>query len=352
MRQRLSRSNSSPAPAAPGHPLLLLAAVLLLAAGACQLGSKPGDGAPDDDPDEQRPDLPWELPDGGLRLPDGGLWEDLPLPSFDGGLVAQRPYKLTVPKSYDGTAPVPLVLLLHGYGGDADNVDELFRYTALAEKRGFVLARADGLKDTARQQFWNATDGCCNFQNRNVDDVAYLSEVVLELRYRYRIDSRRIYVVGHSNGAFMAHRMACDQAPWIAAIASHAGAVWKDASRCKAAGGSPSVLQVHGTNDGTIDYQGGKKATLEPFPGAVETVTQWATRNGCTGSLTDTGERRDFVPALPGNETRRERFEGCPRGEVELWSVVGGEHRPDYSPALGEAIYDFLLAHPRVRIAN
>src|SRR5205085_1985187 len=71
----------------------------------------------------------------------------------------------------------------------------------------------------------------------------------------YSVDPRRIFVVGHSNGGFMAYRMACDHSDTVAAIVSVAGAMYDDARKCRAAH-PVSVLQVHGPPDNVIPYQG------------------------------------------------------------------------------------------------
>src|SRR5258706_3929439 len=83
--------------------------------------------------------------------------------------------------------------------------------------------------------------------------------------------------MGHSNGGFMSHRLACD-APRIAAIVSLAGAVWNDPSKCKPAG-PVSILEVHGNADLTINYNGGQKKGYT-YPPAHTTVATWAGKNG------------------------------------------------------------------------
>src|SRR5262249_24604332 len=145
----------------------------------------------------------------------------------------QRPYETTVPSGYTGTSPVPFVLLLHGYGADADTQDTYFGLSQLAQQRGFILAKPNGLINYVNERFWNATDACCGYDGPPTDDVFYLTAVMDGVRLRYNIDPSRVFVVGHSNGGFMAHRMACDRADRIAGIVSLAGAQWFDLSKCQ-----------------------------------------------------------------------------------------------------------------------
>jgi len=275
----------------------------------------------------------------------------LALPSTAASPTADRPYGLKVPAGYDGSHPVPLVVLLHGYGSNGAQQAGYFGLPAEADKAGFLLAYPDGTRDRLSRRFWNATDACCDFFHSGVDDVAYLDAVIAEISSKYPTDPARIYVVGHSNGAFMAHRYACDRASKVAAIVTLAGMQWKDPGKCPA--GSPvSLLHVHGRNDMTISYEGG--ATPEgAYPGAVETVDEWAAKDGCTGALGVTGRKLDLDQSIPGAETDEATWSGCPSGVADsLWTIEGGGHVPAFNGNWAPAIWDFLAAHPKVASAS
>ena len=141
-----------------------------------------------------------------------------------------------------------------------------------------------------------------------------------------------MYLVGHSNGGFMSHRFACDRAGRVAAIVSLAGAQWKDPARCEPS--QPvNVLQVHGDRDESIELRGGRTPRRH-LSGARETVATWAGKNGCDGTLGDTGERLDLAaPRLEGAETTVARYCGCGGGDVELWTILGGSHCPPSTSA-------------------
>jgi polyhydroxybutyrate depolymerase len=259
---------------------------------------------------------------------------------------AARPYDVFAPTSYDGSAPTPLVLFLHGYSLSGAEAEAIFQVQPLAEQHGFLYVHPDGTRDEQGEQFWNATDGCCNPADLPVDDSGYLAGVIEEIRRDYNVDPRRIYVLGASNGGFMSYRMACDHADTIAAIVSIAGATYLDTSRCRPS--EPvSVLEVHGTADEYIAYEGGTFID-EPFPSAHATVTTWAAYNGCDQLLAPSGERRDVEPSLPGAETAGSGFDGCPAGiAVELWTIEGAGHIFAFSPDFVPSLIDFLLTHPK-----
>lgn len=270
-------------------------------------------------------------------------------------IFTERPYVLYVPTGFDASKPAPLLVLLHGYGVTGDVQDFFFNLKPVADAHGFLYAYATGTRDQSPMMnpFWNATDACCNFYNSPVDDSAYLTSLIADVNKKHAVDPKRVFFVGHSNGAFMSHRMACDHADKIAAIVSLAGAQYLDASKCNPS--EPvSVLQVHGDKDDTIKYDGGMTPGGGTYPGAVATVTTWAQKNGCTGTLMATAQTRDLDTNIAGAETTNAQFFGCPAsGDVALWTIMGAGHVPIFPtdpammPTWGEEIWAWLSAHPK-----
>lgn len=263
-------------------------------------------------------------------------------------LVAARPYHFHVPTGYDETKATPLVIMLHGYSASGVLEEAYFQLTATSDAQTFLYAYPDGTKDPQNNLFWNADDACCDFYSIAVDDVAYVNAIIDDVSSKYDVDPKRIFVVGHSNGAFMSHRLACDSSDRIAAIASLAGAVWDDPSRCNPSS-KISVLDIHGNADSTISYDGGVVAGGGTYPSELQTMSTWAAKNGCSGALTPTGQTYDVDSTLPGNETVESAYAGCPSGvDVKLWTIQGGAHIPGLNtPTWGELIWSFFKAHPK-----
>jgi polyhydroxybutyrate depolymerase len=259
--------------------------------------------------------------------------------------VALRPYSEFVPSSYSSKSSVPLVVLLHGYGSSGKQQETYMNFSAVAEQRGFILAYPDGTVDATGKQFWNATEVCCNFFI-DVDDDAYLISMLNEMESKYSIDRKRIYFVGHSNGGFMSYRMACKHSDRIAAIASLAGATFLNSSDC-AAKDPVSVLQVHGTSDTTILYNGGAILGRQ-YPSATASATQWATFDQCSNNAVPSADKLDLVTTIAGSETSITSWNNCRNGtEVELWTLDQGGHVPALSTTFASKIYDFLASHPK-----
>ena len=220
-------------------------------------------------------------------------------------------------------------------------------FSNIADKYGFLLVAPDGDKESGgdANRFWNASPACCNFYQSEVNDSDYILNIINAAKADFNVDPNRVYLVGHSNGGFMSYRAAYDHSESIAAIASLAGASHIEERPAPA---SPvHVLQIHGTDDGTIAYDG-DEIQGNAYPSAMETVSQWAAYNGCN---TEGGQRelRDLVSNLAGHETSVSVYnEGCKAGgSSELWTMAAGSHVPSFSDSFAEQVVEWLLAHPK-----
>ena len=254
---------------------------------------------------------------------------------------------VTVPAGYTGDASAPLIILLHTYGRTGAVQDEYMGLSALADAYGFISVAPDGTPSAAENnpRFWNASAACCNWEGEELDDSAYIMGIIAAVKAQYNIDERRVFIIGHSNGAFMAHRLAHDHSGAIAAIASFAGA---DQTVERPTPAHPvHVLQIHGDADSAIAYDGGE-IQGQSYPSARQSVENWAARNGCAAKGADTGTL-DLVSTLPSIDTTVSRYtSGCkPGGSAELWTIEGGEHVPELSEHFTRLTVEWLLAHPK-----
>ena len=254
---------------------------------------------------------------------------------------------VTVPENYSSETPTPLIVLLHGYGSTGAGQDSYLGFSRVADRYGFLFVAPDGDQETSgrRARFWNATDACCDFSGTDNGDSDYIHGIINKMKDGYNVDSNRVYLVGHSNGGFMSYQMAYRHSNDIAAIASLAGASHYETR--DAPGNTVHVLQIHGTNDTTIVYDGGE-IQGNSYPSAMETVTQWATYNGC--STEGAGrELRDLESSLDGHESEVVLFEiGCDAGgSAELWTIKDGSHVPRVSETFSSQVVEWLYANPK-----
>jgi polyhydroxybutyrate depolymerase len=262
--------------------------------------------------------------------------------------LGDRPFRLHVPTTYDDAEPTALVVALHGWRGTSHRVEAQLDLEEASESHGFLLALPEGEQDSLGRQFWNAAPACCNADGRDVDDSGYLSSLIDEVARRYRVDPARVYAVGVSNGGFMAHRLACDHADQVVAVVSVAGGQAVDPADCRPSQGV-SVLQVHGTADATIRYDGGSIIPGQSYPSAEQTVDAWRELEHCAAGPGLHGDPLDGDPTLPGAETARVSWStGCAdASEVALWTVDGGGHSPHITPDFTEALLDWLEGQSR-----
>jgi polyhydroxybutyrate depolymerase len=281
--------------------------------------------------------------------PDAGDEGDLDA----GGITigGDRPVTVRVPAGYDPSKPAPLVMMLHGYGSANILTEDYFAMSSLADEHGFFYVAPNGTFDSTDHRFWNATDACCDFDHTGIDDSGYLASLITQTQAAYNIDPARIYVMGHSNGGYMSHRLACDHADVFAAIASYAGAVWSDPTKCNPSG-PIAILQAHGTADTEVLYGGDEPDSgslpTGVYPGAVETMAIWATKNGCDPALNPTGVTMHVDTDGTGNETTVSSHTGCPgNSAAELWTIQGAPHVFVWTHDGLEAVWSFFAAHPK-----
>lgn len=257
------------------------------------------------------------------------------MPAASPGTKLERDRVVTPPKL---GSPHPLVVFLHGLGDTGESFERALDVPALAQRRGFSFVVPDGPPDNDGRRFWNAGSACCDSHGLAPDHVGQIGSIptLLEQSGAARFDA--FVIVGFSNGAFMAHRLACD-VPRVTGIVALAGSipVPKDPP-CKPTH-PVRVIVIHGDRDDIVPYGGDPTRSVASAPDAAKA---WADLDGCTGPL-GPPTRRDLVEAIEGKETRIEAFHGC-KAPVELWTVEGADHVALVSPSLVAAAVERILA--------
>lgn len=242
---------------------------------------------------------------------------------------------------------LPLLVFLHGLGGSGADLILGLKLDEMAEALGFAFLAPDGVLDHSGRRFWNATDSCCNFDRLEVDHVELLRQWITQATQSPRVDPERVYIVGFSNGGFMAYRAACELGPLLRGVVSIAGAGLAETARCQPAK-QLDVVQIHGDRDPIVKFDGGHlfaDSRRPRHPSAEASVAYWAKQDGCAGELVPVRDL-DLDPRVPGAETRASSYGGCGDRRVELWRIVGGDHSAGLSRLSVKAIWDFIAANP------
>ena len=242
-----------------------------------------------------------------------------------------RPATLVLPKHHVG-GPLPLVIGLHGYGGHAWEFETTHQLTERVKHDEIALLLPQGSQEESGDQFWNATDWCCDLENSEVDDVAYFHDLMEEVEGHIPVSG--VYIYGHSNGGFMSYRLACESFPNLVAIASMSGTSFEDETECH--GANPvSILHIHGTEDDIVLYHGSESGDDESgYAAAHDVVRQWARRANCHHEPDLSAPPLDLDTEVEGAETTVTKYTNCEGDRnIELWSVNGAGHSPDVDHA-------------------
>ena len=229
-----------------------------------------------------------------------------------------RNYILFIPSSYDPATPAPLVFSFHGYSSNAALNMNYTGFTAIADTAGFILAHPDGTLDASGTPHWNVGGWTVG---STVDDVGFTEAMIDEISASYNINSNRVYSCGMSNGGYMSFKLACELSDRIAAIASVTGSMTPQiSSACNPSHPTP-VLQLHGTSDPTVPYNGSPTWTLS----IDDVIDYWVGINNCnTTPIITTIDDND-----PSDGTNVEHYvySGGDNGvTTEHFKVYNGEH--------------------------
>lgn len=300
--------------------LLVCSFLLLMAVAAtamsCRMRQEAGLGGKD-----VRLDLDWIAGSGGDYTRRAG--------DYGRKLGKTRFYELHVPAKYDPSHPAPAVFVFHGGGSYPAAIRYESGMDAVSDREGFIVVYPAGTNEerglTDRLLLWN--DGRPNQDGKQstVDDLGFFDSVLADVQKHFKIDPKRVYACGFSNGAQFTYCLAKQRSDRIAAIAAVAGQRPTD-------GFYPppprpiSVMQFSGKEDTVGPYEGGVpkfkrvlkqaelKTELEPVR---ETIASWAQHDGCSG---------DPKVKKKGKATE-ERWGPCEAGtEVILWTLEDGGH--------------------------
>jgi len=227
----------------------------------------------------------------------------------------ERAYILYIPASYSAQSAVPLVFNFHGYGSNAAQQVLYTNFNAVAEAEGFITAYPEGTEDAMGMQHFNVGWG-----GSSVDDVDFTSALIDSLLAEYNINPKRVYSTGMSNGGFISYHLACNLSDRIAAIASVTGSMSSlTFNNCNPQRPVP-VLEIHGTQDEVVPYDGGTSFTT-PID---DVVAFWVNHNNCSPpSVIDVPDTNTNDGSTAQHFIYRDGDEGV---NVELFKIEGGGH--------------------------
>ncbi len=264
----------------------------------------------------------------------------------------ERSYELHLPRTFDATQATALVVVLHGGGGNAASAGKQTGFSAVADREGFIVAYPNGSGRLGERLLtWNAGTCCGYAVSHQVDDVAFVRAMVAQIEAEHRIDPKRVYATGISNGGMMSYRLACEASDVFAAIGPVSAV--QIAPSCVPTA-PVSVLHVHGTADRNVPLDGGvgsRALNRDRRPPVHESVDFWVHADRCSPE-----------PAVDQSGTvRHERWTGCAPGtEVDFYTITGGGHawpggermlavldQPSDAISATPLLWKFFAEHPK-----
>jgi polyhydroxybutyrate depolymerase len=245
-----------------------------------------------------------------------------------------RPVTVNLPENL--ASPAPLLILLHSASTSGAHQESYMHLAPIAKKSGLIYIAPDGTTNIEGKRFWNASKSCCNKYGQEVDDVAYIDSLINEIDKKTPIDRGRIYLVGHSNGAFMSFTYAC-KSNQVAAIVAIAGAM---DSNPECIPTTPvSLLNIHGSADKTIKVAGGVM-NKNSYTSAATTMNTIASLNKCTKQAQ---AKKDFEPTIKGAETTVINYACETHTHLQFWKITDGSHSPKLPRDFAQQVITFLL---------
>lgn len=271
----------------------------------------------------------------------------------------QRRFRVYVPTSYRPGRPMPLVMMFHGVVSDPVKIQNKLSFmNDVAEREGFLVVWPEG---KGRIHAWNAGACCGTAMEVDLDDVRFVRKLLELIDDQLCVDHDRVHAAGMSNGGIFTLRLACEMSDALASVGVVAGT---DTVLDCAPSSPVSVLQIHGSEDLIVPYNGGLGCGIFQidFPSVATAQTAWAERLGCVG---------EPEPWTGTSDTECTLRAGCPAGvDLGLCTVAGGGHQwpgkgeeiyyndcPEdgdktESFAASELLWDFFQSHPKVRLSR
>jgi polyhydroxybutyrate depolymerase len=171
------------------------------------------------------------------------------------------------------TTAAPIVFVFHGHGGNMRNAARSFHIHTLWPET--IVVYPQGLNTPGRLTDpegklpgWQSTAG-----DQGDRDLKFFDAVLASLKTDFKVDERRIYSTGHSNGGGFTYLLWAARGDVFAAMAPSSAAAARQLKDLK----PKPVLHVAGEQDPLVKYEW-QKATMDALRklnGCDEQGTEW-----------------------------------------------------------------------------
>lgn len=256
----------------------------------------------------------------------------------------ERQYLMYVPPNYDPNKPLPLVMAIHGLGGNAADFEKQTGLDGEAAKEGFIVVYPQATRwlGSGGWTAWDTNNGIIP-PGSHANDIQFLKTIIDNTQQEANIDPKRIYLTGISNGGMMTFDAVDALSDKIAAIAIVSGGM---SGKEKSPTEPISILNMHGTADTVIPFGGVQgvpnvltELGIPTFEPDNYIAQYWKKEDGITGP----GQT-----IVSGNDITSTYTNPKDGAEVEQVTVVGGQHTPSHPEQVMNQVWQFLSAHPKI----
>ena len=234
----------------------------------------------------------------------------------------EREYLLYMPGNLPNNSP--LVFVLHGYTGSAQDIMTYSNMNEVAEEMGFAVCYPQGTTDQYDNAFFNV--GYAFQNNPTVDDVGFIVALADYLQNTHQLSSANTFSTGMSNGGDMSYRLACEAGSTFRAIAPVAGLIMQDIyESCNPENPIP-VFETHGTQDDVSWYEGDpfNEGGWGAYLDIPSTIDFFVNQNSLTEM--ELVDMYDFDPSDGSTIVSHIYSSPSSNNEVWLYTVDGGGH--------------------------
>ena len=219
---------------------------------------------------------------------------------------------------------LPLVFVMHGFTGDANDIKNYSKMNDFADQYGFAVCYPRGTVDSGGNRFWNV--GYAFHQNETVNDVGFLTELAVYLQDTHALNPDYTFATGMSNGGEMCYMLACQAYDTFEAVAPVAGMILQVIlDECDESPAIP-IFEIHGSQDNVTPLSGDPNNNdgWGAYPSIQSTINYFAEKNECTTVV------NGLVPNIDTSDNSfiesEKHLNGINENEVWYYKVVGGGH--------------------------
>jgi polyhydroxybutyrate depolymerase len=219
---------------------------------------------------------------------------------------------------------MPLVFVMHGFTGDANDIKNYSQMNQFADQYGFAVCYPRGTLDSGGNRFWNV--GYAFHENETVNDVGFLTQIAEYLQLTHGLNPDYTFATGMSNGGEMCYMLACQAYNTFKAVAPVAGMILQDIlDECDESPPIP-LFEIHGSQDNVTPVSGDPNNNdgWGAYPSLPSTISYFADKNECTIVTSET--LPDTNPSDGSYIVSEKHLFGINNNEVWYYEVIGGGH--------------------------